>query len=135
MTAPEAKAKLEAWRDLLKAKLEGVTPGPWWMDFDHSEKIMRVGVEAEKSPTHPHYVFFAPDTKEVDQENSHFVALSRSAVPAMLAGIKAVLKNWEGIKEWDGCGDAHDQGKCDGAKEDVIALAEAYEPHFQEVQS
>ncbi len=138
MNAAEAKIKLEAWRDLLKAKLKGVTPGPWKVKDGNEKYIIEDGegydIIDEGGAGCIGEASIYGGFKE--EEDAILSALSRSAVPAMLAGIEAALKIYKKLDEDspDPSGPDIPTGKRLGAEEIIIALAQAYEPYFQEVK-
>jgi hypothetical protein len=153
MTAEEARTKLEAWRDLLKAKLEWTTEGPWRFDKrvgcvavyegppincieNEKENLIHYserGVESdERAGTHA-----MPHSTAADAE---LIAFSRSAVPAMLAGIEGVLEMCDKdetlkLKKNKFESEVNDNWYKGGQAHTLIVFAEAYEPYFQEVQA
>lgn len=146
MTAEEAKTKLESWRDLLKAKLAGVAHGPWQWDqiplkIPKGEDAWILGPLVEAGGSRNlmvqavirHQAPWAP--KKADRG---LMELSRSAVPAMLAGIEAALNIFEDEQKYSKDkpdGPAMAAGSIDVANDFMCRVAEAYEPYFQEVQS
>lgn len=139
MTATEAREKLEAWRDLLKAKLEGVTPGPW----GEENNIAGQDFIFQESDGRGFYEYNRIMSSEKEhgwdtmRANTNFIILSRSAVPAMLAGIEAVLADYKRcqVKEGDASFNRDTQMTFAGTSEMMMEIAEAYEPFFQEIQS
>ncbi|KKM76736.1 hypothetical protein LCGC14_1377170 [marine sediment metagenome] len=142
MTSEEARTKLEAWRDLLKAKLEGVHSGPWRVDPDDrpkmewNDQIIRPGGIRNDGLT---VCFMSNDEWDGDhgqKPDSNFIAFSRSAVPAMLAGIQVALKEHEKISSIERADELTKYGEGSFAQscQLLMATARAYEPYFQEVQ-
>lgn len=125
MTAEEAKTKLEAWRDLLKAKLEGVTKGDWRGSYD--------GIYAWNERHVGKQVFAVNKKHEPKYQDRQLAAFAGHAIPAMLAGIEVALGGLELSARKHPNKEA--QYTCVGISGLAIQIAQAYEPYFQEVQS
>lgn len=152
MTATEAREKLEGWRDLLKAKLEGVTPGKWYWEYGMTMRTAW-GLIAEREGKGDRYIlrFEGPNDIENCPKPEADMILIEMAQPfarAMLAGIEAALnQHMEPVPlDCDDSGSGYEERQIEGYKsrldcwqdsEDlmIVSVAKAYEPFFQEVQS
>lgn len=144
MTAAEAREKLEAWRDILKAKLEFVTKRPWIHLSGRSgvHGSVRGGprIEGDKSS-------LVCKLDLTNWEDGEFFVLSSVAVPAMLAGIEAALSakvkdqadlplsEERSVVIYTRAGKTLRTAITVAEASHLIALAEAYEPYFQEVSN
>ncbi len=114
MTATEARAKLEGWRDLLKVKLEGVTHGPWHLDGD--------AIYAWNGKKNA----YLTEGEFIEGKDATFCVFSRAAVPALLVGIEAVLKDVKKTGER-----VSEPVALVFSEEVMIAFAKSMEPYFK----
>lgn len=136
MTASEARAKLESYVVILKARLEGTTPGPW--DFGTYGGPSSGGsgywLEGGNRKKGQHFLGEFPGHKT----DLAFCVFSRSAVPALLAGIEAVLEEYADVclaAEGDDAGPSGPWAITarGTAKDMLIEFAQSMEPYFKEV--
>jgi len=136
MTSSEAKAKLEAWVVLLKAKLEGVTPGKWEITGEGIYLSDMIAIRATQNDRNSPRVGVAWCRYEIYDGNtvSHVDKKeSRQAMPAMLAGIEAIIKELAIVEQIGG--PSFENGYKIGIEIATERLIAAYEPYFQEVSN
>jgi len=132
MTAVEAKAKMEGWRDVLKAKLEGVAKGPWSVQINALACWYIAPGEGKGGAVVDSAL---PTGMSAGNPNLPFIAFSRSAVPAQLALIEAILKLYDEEPLPDGTIDSDElaDGVRAGQEQALIVAAEAMEPFMAQV--